>query len=213
MSPTEPAIAGRHASPVFELTGGRLALDFANTVDHRPADRRRDLLQEYADLVAWGRQAGVLAAEEADELLRAARRRPAAARDALRRATALREGLYGIFAALADGRTPDAADVALLERHVREAWRRARLVRGRPGYRWEWERAAGALDRVVWPVARDAADLLVAGEVGRVRECRADDCAWLFVDVSRNRSRVWCDMKVCGNREKARRHYARRRKG
>jgi predicted RNA-binding Zn ribbon-like protein len=45
----------------------------------------------------------------------------------------------------------------------------------------------------------------------RIRTCR--NCGWLLVDRSRNRSRAWCDMAVCGNREKARRHYNRIRKG
>jgi predicted RNA-binding Zn ribbon-like protein len=39
--------------------------------------------------------------------------------------------------------------------------------------------------------------------------CRADDCGWLFVDASRNRSRRWCDMSECGNRAKAQRFRAR----
>jgi predicted RNA-binding Zn ribbon-like protein len=43
----------------------------------------------------------------------------------------------------------------------------------------------------------------------RVRVCAADNCAWLFLDKSRNRTRQRCDMSVCGNRAKARRHYRR----
>ena len=50
---------------------------------------------------------------------------------------------------------------------------------------------------------------LTALPAGRIRICR--NCRWLFVDRSRNASRLWCDMTVCGNRNKARRHYARRR--
>jgi predicted RNA-binding Zn ribbon-like protein len=62
---------------------------------------------------------------------------------------------------------------------------------------------------MLWPVARSAADLLTSQEQSRVRECAASDCGWLFLDLSRNRSRRWCDMETCGNRTKARRHYAR----
>src|SRR5438067_275486 len=42
-----------------------------------------------------------------------------------------------------------------------------------------------------------------------VREGGADNCAWLFMDNTRNRSRQWCSMQACGNRDKARRHYRR----
>ena len=39
--------------------------------------------------------------------------------------------------------------------------------------------------------------------------CASDSCDWLFLDISRNQMRRWCDMKTCGNRDKARRHYER----
>lgn len=43
----------------------------------------------------------------------------------------------------------------------------------------------------------------------KIRICR--NCRWLFLDRSRNSSRLWCDMSVCGNRHKAKRHYERRK--
>ncbi|TNC28519.1 CGNR zinc finger domain-containing protein [Amycolatopsis alkalitolerans] len=49
-----------------------------------------------------------------------------------------------------------------------------------------------------------AARLAVLGQWDRVKICPADDCRWAFFDESRNRSRTWCSMRVCGNREKAR---------
>ena len=67
-----------------------------------------------------------------------------------------------------------------------------------------------ALDQVLWPVAQSAAELLVQGSLERIRECPGQGtCGWLFLDLSKNASRRWCDMRVCGNRAKARRHYAR----
>ncbi|WP_425440510.1 CGNR zinc finger domain-containing protein [Prauserella shujinwangii] len=60
--------------------------------------------------------------------------------------------------------------------------------------------AAGAVATVLAAAAR----LAVLGEWERVKICPADDCRWAFYDRSRNRSRTWCSMKVCGNREKAR---------
>jgi predicted RNA-binding Zn ribbon-like protein len=67
------------------------------------------------------------------------------------------------------------------------------------------------LHRLLWPIAESAAELLTSQEVSSIRLCEAPDCDWLFLDNSRNRSRRWCDMKICGNREKARRHYRRSR--
>jgi len=201
----------RRAAPRFEFSGGTLALDFANTVDNRPVERRKDLLREYADLVAWGSQAGVVTQSEGRTLEAAGgRRRPEAAR-VLARATALREALYRCFSALAAGRQVDAADLSLVEGELRVAGAHARLVREGASFAWGWDAGPGDLDRMLWPVARDAAELLLSGRMPRLRECGADDCGWLFLDESKNQSRVWCNMRVCGNRAKARRHYRKRR--
>jgi predicted RNA-binding Zn ribbon-like protein len=64
---------------------------------------------------------------------------------------------------------------------------------------------------MLWPVVRDAADLLTSKELNRVGRCADERCGWLFVDTSRNRSRRWCSMESCGNRAKARRHYRKSR--
>ena len=77
------------------------------------------------------------------------------------------------------------------------------------GFAWRWKRDDG-LDRILWPVAWSAAELLTEGPLARVREYPGDDnCGWLFLDTSRNGSRRWCDMSTCGNRAKARRYYRR----
>jgi hypothetical protein len=62
-----------------------------------------------------------------------------------------------------------------------------------------------ALEEIVGAVAR----LSVLTELTRVKICPADDCRWAFYDSSRNGSRQWCSMAVCGNRAKARAHRAR----
>jgi len=58
-------------------------------------------------------------------------------------------------------------------------------------------------------LAVSALSLLHPATTGRLKICA--NCRWLFLDRSRNSSRMWCDMKVCGNRQKARRHYHRNR--
>jgi predicted RNA-binding Zn ribbon-like protein len=57
---------------------------------------------------------------------------------------------------------------------------------------------------VVGAVLAAAGRLAVLGQWTRVKVCPADDCRWAFYDRSRNHSRTWCSMQVCGNREKAR---------
>ena len=59
------------------------------------------------------------------------------------------------------------------------------------------------------PVLAAVAEAMADGSWARLKACRADDCKWAFIDTARNRTRQWCDMAVCGNREKARRYRSR----
>jgi predicted RNA-binding Zn ribbon-like protein len=195
----------------FDISGGALCLDFANTVDNRPQEHPRELLRGYADLVAWSRQAGAVSPQQAGQLLRAAARRKAAAQGALRRARRLRESLYRIFSAAAGGRTVPEEDVAALNATAETALGQLRVRRQGRRFAWDWNEAGPGLERMLWPVVRSAGELLTSDELGRVRECAAETCGWIFLDRSKNGSRRWCNMKVCGNRAKARRFYRRRK--
>ncbi len=88
------------STPSFELTGGRLCLDFANTVDDRPTDHPKDRLKGYEALVAFGLQAGILSNAEVRELASASRRYPRKGARIFREAMALRETIFRIFAAV-----------------------------------------------------------------------------------------------------------------
>ena len=63
----------------------------------------------------------------------------------------------------------------------------------------------------VAPVLAAAGQAMVDGTWQRLKACRSDTCRWAFVDLARNRSRHWCSMETCGNREKARAFRKRRR--
>jgi predicted RNA-binding Zn ribbon-like protein len=67
---------------------------------------------------------------------------------------------------------------------------------------------AGALASVLAPVAEAGAD----GTWRRAKACLAHDCLWAFYDRSRNRSGVWCEMAVCGNRAKVSAYRGRSRR-
>ena len=194
------------------LQAGRLCLEFANTNDWHASQRPVEKLHAYADLVAWGQGVGLLADDEAAALLAAAAHRPAEAEAALVRARRLREAIYRIFSALAAGREPPADDLAALNAAIARSYASQRLAQSAQSFAWTWDHDPADLDRILWPVARSAADLLTSDQLERVGEC-ADDrgCGWLFLDTSRNHSRRWCGMEACGNRAKARRHYERKR--
>ena len=189
--------------------GGRLCLDFTNTIDayDPPLD---DKLRSYDDLVWWGLLVGAVDEAQAGALFARAKSEPDAAAEVLARAVALRGAMYRAFSAAAEGAGRRAEDLEIVNGELSRALPHLRLCAGAECCAWEWEEGA-ELDRVLWPVVRDAADLLASGELVRVGECQGERCDWLYLDTSRNRSRRWCDMASCGNRAKAKRHYHRAR--
>ena len=73
----------------LKLKGGVACLDFVNTVSWRLTDRPSEYLRSYEDVLAWGRQAGLLTPQEAEGLARRATLDPEGARETLSRALAL----------------------------------------------------------------------------------------------------------------------------
>ena len=201
--------------PPFQLFGGHPALDFVNSLDNRfSAAGTIELLGEYRDLVRFAEQAQLLDGRQARQLAKAVA--GDAATRVLRAARELREALAAtLYGALA-GRPPAATDLRTLERHLRAAnlhqelhWH-ARPGSGHaPGMEWSWGRFAMRPELPLWLLAQSAGELLLSDARERVRACDADTCRWLFLDTSKSHTRRWCNMKICGNRMKARRFQAR----
>lgn len=171
-----------------------LVIDFVNTVDFETGVER---LRSPRDLARWLDVHGLLGAD-ADE---------AEVRESdLRRAISLREALRALSAGHAGGSTdPRAAG------ELQRVAERGRLsvhfgADGSASFEPRAPGFAGALARLLVPIAAASRD----GTWQRVKACRSDECRWAFYDHSRNRSGVWCDMAVCGNRTKVR---AYRRRG
>lgn len=192
----------------MDLVGGDVSMDFVNTASSRTGERLKEKLRAYDDLVTWAERVELAGPERAARLRRAAADRPKEAAAVLERARGLREVIYRVFTA----DEPSDSDLQELARAAADATAGRRLEPTGDGYSFVWPEGDD-LEQLLWPVALSAAELLTSDERTRVKECASDHCNWLFVDQSRNRSRRWCDMKDCGNRAKARRFQARRRRG
>lgn len=206
----------------MKLVGGRLFLDFTNTVGGRKSTSvrkgsadavlvLRDKLKDYSDLVAWSRHTGIITETEARRLIAESKRRGTEAAKVLERAIALRDALYHICGTILNGRQPEVAHLAVLNGELLEARSHQRLTHAAEGFKLEWVDSKGALDRLLWPVVRSAAEFLTRGDLSRLRLCVGEDCSWFFEDTSRNKSRQWCDMQACGNLAKVRRFRTRLR--
>jgi predicted RNA-binding Zn ribbon-like protein len=202
----------RTASPgrVFELAGGHAALDLVNTLDWRFRQGDKDeLLESYDDLLGFAEQSHLLTARQARELRRAVS--ASTGNRVLCEARELREALAEVFYAQLDGRNPGAAQIKVLERFLRDVRDRQKLLWS--GTRFEWELAGveDAPELPLWLLARAASGLVLSDHMEKLRACGDPECRWLFLDTSKNHTRRWCNMKVCGNRMKARRFKAQRK--
>jgi len=194
----------------FEMVGGRSCLDFVNTGSQRRVGPFKDKLSSYEDLLDWAVQAAVLEPGEAQHLRGKAAQDPPGAEAVMARARALREAIYRVFTARCAGEVLPAEELRMIsEEHARAAVRRVLTPTGVGLCCFEWQ-TFDELDRPLWPIALSAVNLAASEDATRVKECGTENCNWLFLDTSKNRSRRWCDMKECGNRAKARRHYEKR---
>lgn len=194
----------------FQIIAGELCLDFINTLDNRPVpERRKELLCSYEDLADWAAQAGAIDAALRSALIREAEADPVTANAVLTRALQLRESLYRILKTRLAGRRIDEPDRRAFSTTLGEALSHLQLRPTRSGFRLDWTKEPVNLEMVWWPIAKSAGQLLTSDDLARVRECGANTCRWMFVDRSKNHSRRWCDMKVCGNRTKVRKFYRR----
>jgi predicted RNA-binding Zn ribbon-like protein len=192
------------------LVGGHPALDFTNTASWPPGVVQNERLVDYAALLVWSRRTQLIGPTETDAMRARSLARPDEAARVLHRARELREAIHKVFAALAGDRPVQGSALDRLNRHLGEALLHAQISQQGGTFHWGWEGPPDALDRMLWPLAWTAAQLLTSDQLSRVRMCASETCGWLFIDTSKNRTRRWCSMSDCGNRAKVRRFRARK---
>lgn len=175
----------------YKLIGGTTALDFANLVSYRGTDREHDWLDHPENAAAWAEAAGITAAVASD----------------VADLRAFREVLARTFLAVADSTLPAPGDLGQIGEQAAKAWSHRRLELAEDASSAVWTSTTPSL---LDEVALDAAALLTTADALR-RIAACDECRWLFLDTTRNRSRRWCDPADCGNRARQRRHYHRNR--
>jgi predicted RNA-binding Zn ribbon-like protein len=188
----------------------RLCIDFVNTLGWRGRDVPEEELQNYSDLINWSRQVGIITPQDAKKLLKKAERRPADGIRVLLGAVGLRETIYRIFAAIIENQNPAKEDMTSFNSYLANTMVFSQIINTKNGFQWDSCGNKSKMDWVLNPVIRSAADLLISDELKKLKSCSDPMCRWLFLDISRNQSRRWCDMKDCGNRAKASRFYQKR---
>ena len=192
-----------------KFVAGNLALDFHNTVSWNVAKPLSDsLLETYEDVLAWAVQSHAIDLDLRDGILQTMHDDMA---PVFRHVLGLRQVIHDVFTPIARGQSVPAIPLADLNGWISSLPLQLRSDGDR--FVWDWTAHPEDLTSVVWPVVWAAGALLRSPDLGRIGECEADGCRWLFVDQSRRHNRKWCQMEVCGNRAKARRHYHRSPRG
>jgi predicted RNA-binding Zn ribbon-like protein len=209
------------ATTLFDLCGGHPALDFVNSLDNRYRDDGpNEMLNSYADVLRFLSETHLLEPRQARVLSKSVTEQ--AAERVLHSVRALREAGAAVLYSTVAGEPPPSADLRMLEKYFLEAnrhrelhWNRTDPPAGassrsaQAGLTWRWGRYESEPDLPVWILANAVSDILLTDQMAHVRTCAVHTCRWLFLDTSKNHSRRWCNMKVCGNRMKARRFQAK----
>jgi predicted RNA-binding Zn ribbon-like protein len=195
----------------FPIVAGLLCLDFVNT-EPMQGGERVDLLVGFAALAQWLRDAGALSTET----MHAALERwdgTSAAAATLREAVALRAGLRAGAERLVSGQPPGTGAVQAVNRVLAMRPAVRQLVRDRGAWRTRLQPLGESPLHLLVPVAESAAWLFEHGDRTLVQRCQGVGCVLFFYDTTKNHSRRWCSMEVCGSRAKAAAYYRRQRRG
>ena len=189
-----------------QFFGGRVCFDFANTVDWRTSDAPQELIPDYSSFVAWCVRRGVISSPVGARLAANSARQTVPARQTMQKVRDLRSEIWLAAEQLRNGRRVRVESF--------NAWLSALppqpgLIRHEAGYAFDLP--AATLEEPLWPILWSLTAVLTSDDAARVGCCQAGGCGWFFVDESPNRTRRWCSSEVCGNRERARRAYAKRR--
>jgi predicted RNA-binding Zn ribbon-like protein len=191
-----------------DIVGGNPALDLVNTVSGWNSDPE-DWVPDIASFLAWARTCGVLDEEQQKAAARHAKDSPAAAERVLASVKELRFALRGLIDSLEHRKPAEPGDLSVIDEWKRRlALSEQVTVRGNK-IDFTINRDISALELPSLRVTAAALSFLKNLPTARIKTCRARDCGWKFVDQSRNGSRRWCDMAVCGNLAKTRQYRAR----
>jgi predicted RNA-binding Zn ribbon-like protein len=194
----------------FLFVGNHLCLDFINT-EMIIRGQRTDLLAEWPDLIAWLVRAKLLSAGEGKDA--AARISRAEGERLLGEARTFRAALRGMAEGIVAGKPVPRSTVEVINAVLGQCPGYPQLVRANGRFERRFQTETAGVPRLLVPIAEAAGELLCVGDLSLVKKCRSDACILYFYDTTKNHTRQWCSMGLCGNRTKVAAHYLRQKKG
>jgi predicted RNA-binding Zn ribbon-like protein len=189
---------------MLDLVGSELALDFTNTSSGRGAPSHQEHLRAFSDVVNWAEHAKVVTPEDAAFIRSAVTGDPEESQRLFTLALQTRELVWAIASAMAEARAvPEELRQALTAAHAANLANAHMEVRG-GAYIWAWSVHRSIASAILGPITLSALTLLMEKDLSRTKRCEGHECGWLFFDTTKNKTRRWCEMRVCGNRAKVR---------
>jgi predicted RNA-binding Zn ribbon-like protein len=197
-----PEKRSRPARPVaaIRLDGGRLCLNFVNTIHDRYATDGEDYICRPERFIEWCVLAGAVRSGEHIGAPKGAGRRAAL----MRQVRTLRHHLDALLTSRIDRVPPPADAVQCLDQWLHRAWASQTLE---CDGQMHWRDAANNALLPLKRIALDALDLISDPSMSQLRRCgNTSSCGWLFLDTSKNQRRRWCAMETCGTAAKMKRY-------
>ncbi len=192
----------------FLFVGNHLCLDFINTQIIVNGEST-DLLGSFEDLVSWFIQARIFTKAQAD--VARAELNQGQMSSLLEQAKSFRGTLRGLAERLAASKSVPDPTIATINRFLSLRSGFPQLVRRKGGFEQRVHSAATPAQSVLSPLAEAASDLLCRANFALIKKCGNPSCILYFYDTTKNHTRNWCSMQMCGNRMKVAAHYRRSR--
>lgn len=190
----------------FLFVGNHPCLDFVNTqmiVKGEPTD----VLESFEDLASWLVEARLLTQSQADMARTGLNYKETAS--LLEQAKTLR-ATFRVMAerAAVSSSIPDSA-ISTINQILTQRQGYPELVRTKGGFKQRFHSLAAQPVELLALLAEAASDLLCFGRVSLIKKCANVSCVLFFYDTTKNHTRNWCSMQMCGNRMKVAAHYRR----
>lgn len=199
---------GRRAGGQFVFVGNHPCLDFINTqmiVNGAPTD----LLASVDDVLSWLVQANLLSNAQVEVI--GAELNHTEGLSLLEQAKAFRSTLRDLAARIVARKPIPASTITVINQFLSQRPGCPQLVRRKGGFEQRFHWAAAPVPNLLVPLAEAASDLLCQADFALIKKCGNPACILYFYDTTKNHTRTWCSMQVCGNRMKVAAHYQRKR--
>jgi predicted RNA-binding Zn ribbon-like protein len=190
----------------FLFVGNHPGLDFVNT-DLVLNGQPTDLLPSFEALISWLIQAGLMTQEEAKRIEQEGGRH----RETLTQAKVFRTTVREIAERLAAAKPVLQAAIDAVNEALRHRRGYPQVGRRHGAFERKYQAESKTSNQVLGLLAEAASDLLITCDPSLVKKCQNPACMLFFYDTTKNHTRHWCSMSLCGNRSKVAAHYHRHR--